>query len=409
MLPDMLLPPFDVEIETLFDSFIQIDNRELTALTLFAGSAGANYSDQLADSFTFSRDGVTIEIQGENFDYSGGVPTSGLVEQFSVLFGNTGAYQWAVIADEDNDFQGLPISVFLNATDPLALAKVLFAQNDLVESNSFQSDVLYGFAGDDQVNGGNGANRLYGGDGNDQVNGGRDDDRLYGDAGDDWLSGSFGNDILNGGEGSDTANFFRKFAPVDLKLKNEKTAKAHIGVNEVDKLKNVENALGGLGADKLTGDRGNNQFDGDAGNDILNGRGGNDILAGGYGYDTLTGGRGDDVFLFDKLLALSGGIINIDTITDFGNGDDSIHLRQVVFSELTAGVLSADNFRAAPNAIGGLDGQQFIVYNTSNGALYYDSSGDGSGMIFQFATVKGAPQLTAADFVVFVPEYDIDI
>ena len=63
MLPDMLLPPFDVELETLFNSFIQIDNRELTALTLFAGSAGANYSDQLAGSFTFSRDGVTIEIQ----------------------------------------------------------------------------------------------------------------------------------------------------------------------------------------------------------------------------------------------------------------------------------------------------------------------------------------------------------
>ena len=48
------------------------------------------------------------------------------------------------------------------------------------------------------------------------------------------------------------------------------------------------------------------QFDGDAGNDILNGKAGNDNLAGGYGYDTLTGGKGDDIFWFDKLLALSG-------------------------------------------------------------------------------------------------------
>ena len=61
MLPDMLLPD-QVPYEAIFNSFIQIDNRDLTALTLFAGSAGANYSDQLADSFTFSRDGVTIEI-----------------------------------------------------------------------------------------------------------------------------------------------------------------------------------------------------------------------------------------------------------------------------------------------------------------------------------------------------------
>ena len=45
---------------------------------------------------------------------------------------------------------------------------------------------------------------------------------------------------------------------MDLTLKNEKTAKAHIGFNQVDKLKSVENVLGGLGADKLTGDRGNN-------------------------------------------------------------------------------------------------------------------------------------------------------
>jgi Ca2+-binding RTX toxin-like protein len=407
MLPDLLLPDFNVEYVAIFESRTRIDNRDLTALTLFAGGTGANYSNQLPDEFSFSRDGVTIEIFGADFVYNGGVPTSGLVTEFGVLFGNTLAYEWSTLTNEAG-FQGFPVSLFLNATDPLALAEVLFAGNDVVQSSSSQSDILLGFAGADLVKGGNGENRLYGGDGDDQVNGGRDNDRLYGDSGNDFLDGGSGDDRLSGGTGVDTAYYFGRLAPIKLKLLDGKTAKAHVGFNEVDKLKGIENGYGGFGADKLTGNRANNQFEGDAGNDILKGKGGNDILAGGYGFDSLTGGNDDDIFMFDKLLAGSG-YTNIDTITDFGNGDDSIYLRQLVFSELEAGVLSAENFLAAPNAIGGVTGKQYIVYDTSSGALFYDPSGEGSGIIFQFATLKGTPQLTAADFVVFVPKVDADI
>ncbi len=387
---------FFIQIDLTFHPYVQLDNQNLTALTLFAGSPGANYSDQLAGSFTFTRDGITIGVVGEGFVYSGGVPTAGTADGMMVFVGNARAYQWS---DVDSGMTEYPLSIF-NSTDPLAIATALFAGNDLIDGSQL-NDQIYGFTGDDQISGGNGEDRLFGGDGKDLLYGGRDDDRLFGGAGDDWLNGGPGTNVLKGGEGSDTAEYYRVFSPVVVKLKNEKAAMAKVGIDQVDKLKSIENVTGGAAADKLTGDHGDNVLNGQPGNDILNGKGGNDTLAGDYGYDTLIGGKGDDIYVFDELLAGSK-FTNIDTVVGFGNGDDSIHLRQLVFGELTVGALSPENFLAAPGAIGGLNGEQYIVYNTSNGALYYDPTGDGTGSApLQIATLKGAPHLTAADFWVF--------
>jgi serralysin len=69
---------------------------------------------------------------------------------------------------------------------------------------------------------------------------------------------------------------------------------------------NIENAIGGAGADTLLGNELANVLDGGAGadtlrgnggNDTLLGGGGNDLLDGGAGNDTLTGGEGDDVLI----------------------------------------------------------------------------------------------------------------
>ncbi|MBY6044590.1 M10 family metallopeptidase C-terminal domain-containing protein [Phaeobacter italicus] len=65
----------------------------------------------------------------------------------------------------------------------------------------------------------------------------------------------------------------------------------------------IENAIGGLGRDRLTGNGSNNQLTGgrgrdtllgETGNDSLVGNGGVDILKGGSGRDTLKGGYGND-------------------------------------------------------------------------------------------------------------------
>ncbi|XLZ69888.1 DUF4214 domain-containing protein [Massilia sp. SR12] len=56
----------------------------------------------------------------------------------------------------------------------------------------------------------------------------------------------------------------------------------------------IENALGGNGHDRLTGNEADNTLAGGAGNDLLSGREGNDTLQGGAGNDHLAGQQGDD-------------------------------------------------------------------------------------------------------------------
>jgi serralysin len=56
----------------------------------------------------------------------------------------------------------------------------------------------------------------------------------------------------------------------------------------------IENAVGGAGADQITGNNLSNLLDGGAGADALNGGNGDDILIGGAGNDNLDGGAGND-------------------------------------------------------------------------------------------------------------------
>jgi Ca2+-binding RTX toxin-like protein len=144
---------------------------------------------------------------------------------------------------------------------------------------------------------------------------------------------------------------------------------------------------GGDGADTLAGL---------AGNDVLQGGAGNDLLVGGLGLDELTGGAGADVFRFESAL----GSTNIDTLTDFDGTTDTIQLENLIFKKLAAtGSLSAANFAA--NATGNaLDGNDYVLYNTSTGGLFYDADGNGSGSAVQIATLTGAPALNAGDFII---------
>jgi Ca2+-binding RTX toxin-like protein len=83
----------------------------------------------------------------------------------------------------------------------------------------------------------------------------------------------------------------------------------------------VENAIGGTGADAITGSEDDNELTGGRGADTLSGGDGNDTLVGGRDNDSLTGGLGEDVFRF---LQADGR----DVIADFTQGDDLIELRE---------------------------------------------------------------------------------
>jgi Ca2+-binding RTX toxin-like protein len=154
--------------------------------------------------------------------------------------------------------------------------------------------------------------------------------------------------------------------------------------------------IGNAAANVLDGGAGSDTLYGGAGNDTLTGGAANDTLYGGLGNDTLTGGAGNDVFVFDTTPNTT---TNRDTI-DFRNtngNDDAFRLDHTIFTALATGALNPTSFRAGLVA---LDTDDYIVYNRSTGALYYDSDGSGLGGAVQFATLSNRPQLTASEFVV---------
>lgn len=151
-------------------------------------------------------------------------------------------------------------------------------------------------------------------------------------------------------------------------------------------LTTVEQVTGTAFADVLTGNAGANRLIGGAGADRL---------AGGAGADRLTGGSGSDVFLFNT----TPGAANIDQITDFSVLEDTIRLENSVFSVLAPGMLGAAAFTANGTGLATAAGHR-IIYQTTTGALFYDSDGSGGAARVQFATLEAGLGLTQADFVV---------
>jgi uncharacterized delta-60 repeat protein len=160
---------------------------------------------------------------------------------------------------------------------------------------------------------------------------------------------------------------------------------------------NHDNVINGIvGNDTLNGSNGNDVLIGGSGKDILNGSSGNDLLYGGGANDKLIGETGRDSFIFNTALSTAG----IDIIADFSPTDDTIKLKNVFFTALAeTGRLNSANFVTSNTAV---DNNDFIIYNNTTGALFYDADGSGLGSAVQIAVLglTTHPTLTNADFVV---------
>lgn len=128
------------------------------------------------------------------------------------------------------------------------------------------------------------------------------------------------------------------------------------------------------------------------------GNAGDNLLYGRLGNDLLIGGGGNDKFAFDTALNAA---TNLDTINDFVVGSDQVQLdNAVVFAGLANGAVPAGQFRSGAGITTPADGDDHLIYNTTNGALYYDADGTGASPTVQFATLTGAPALTTGSFLV---------
>ncbi|HEU0154467.1 MAG TPA: calcium-binding protein, partial [Stellaceae bacterium] len=152
---------------------------------------------------------------------------------------------------------------------------------------------------------------------------------------------------------------------------------------------NVENLI-------LTG-AANINGTGNAAANAVTGNAGRNVLDGGAGRDTMAGGAGKDVFVFDTPLNAS---TNIDRITDFAHGTDTIRLAHADFTALATGALSAGAYYANPSGAAAHDLDNRIVYNAANGALFYDANGSKAGGATQFATLNPHLSLGAGDFFI---------
>jgi Ca2+-binding RTX toxin-like protein len=240
------------------------------------------------------------------------------------------------------------------------------------------------------------------GTGADTLSGGAGNDTLEGGAGNDVLDGGTGNDTLIGGAGDDTYTI-DSLSDVITELTGEGTDLVKVAIatsgGTYTMADYVDNAtITSTVAYRVTGNSLDNTITGNAAANTLAGGTGADTLIGGNGNDTLTGGAGADVFVFNFAANSNS---NLDTITDFSSPTDVIQLSKTIFTALgSLGTIASADFLSSSTAIKGADSSDRIIYNTSSGALYYDSDGSGAKAAIQIATLTGHPTLLYTDLVI---------
>lgn len=222
--------------------------------------------------------------------------------------------------------------------------------------------------------------------GDDVINGTSGKDTLLGYDGDDSLYSNGGTDTLVGGNGNDT------YYISDAKTKitetvsgGNDTISTDLSTFSLAKIKYVENLMySGVNNVVFTGSTVDNAISGSAGNDTLDG---------GLGNDTLTGGSGADIFKFTSKI----GSTNVDTLTDFSVDSDTIQLSKKIFTSLSKG-FSAENF---VNGTAAVDTNDYLIYDQTTGALYYDADGSGTkSQAIKIVAISEGTALTYTDITV---------
>ncbi len=289
-----------------------------------------------------------------------------------------------------------------NTTDVIVEASgggtrdVIYAFSDYtLDANVYVEQIVARLTTGQALTGNELANSLFGNTGNDTLAGGAAADLLDGRGGADDMSGGIGddryyvdnaNDVLH--EGSSEGALDMAYASVDYTLGSGVYVERLYGTGAAG-LTLQGNELNNF----VFGAAGNDTLFGHDGVDRLIGNGGDDRLVGGAGFDTLFGNAGADVFVLQNLAA------DRDTIRDFETGDRFEVSASLFDDQLILGVLESQHFTANSTGIA-VHGHDRFIYNTTTGALYFDSDGNAGGARIHIATLTGVPTLAASDFFV---------
>lgn len=306
------------------------------------------------------------------------------------MFGGAGNDTYVIDSTDDNVYETTTIggSIDSGGSD-IVRSSVTYTLGSFVEKliltgtgaihatgNSLANSIV-GNSAANTLNGGSGADTLLGGAGNDTY--------VVDNLGDEVYETTAIGSTVNAG-GTDTVRSSITYALGSFVEKLVLT-----GSNSIS---GSGNAL----VNSITGNAGNNLLSGGSGNDALSGGSGNDTLVGGRGNDSLSGGTGLDIFRFNAPLSAT---TNVDRIVDFRVADDTIQLENAIFTSLpTTGALAAGRLRAGAGVTSAADANDFLLYNSSTGALYYDVDGSAAASApVLFATLGTGLPLTVADFV----------
>jgi Ca2+-binding RTX toxin-like protein len=284
------------------------------------------------------------------------------------------------------------VTEFFNAGTDTVSSRLTYTLPSQVENLTLTGTAAINGTGNTLANvitGNTAANQLNGLAGNDTLNGGSGNDTLNGGAGIDALIGGTGADTLLGGQGDDIYGV-DNVGDIVTELLNE--GKDMVSTQLSYTLPtNVEHlTLTGTTAVNGTGNGLANTLIGNTAANQLNGLAGNDTLDGGTGTDILTGGIGNDIFKFTAA-------DSIDSVTDFNVVNDTIQLENAVFTVLSTGLLESGQFRVGTQA---QDGNDYVIYHNTTGALLYDPDGNGAGAAVQIATLSTGLAMTNADIIV---------
>ncbi|MEM0978091.1 MAG: calcium-binding protein [Pseudomonadota bacterium] len=185
---------------------------------------------------------------------------------------------------------GVPTGQTINVVDQFenntkGIEKIVFADGTVWDADEIAAQTkLHGSSGNDSLSaGGSVGTTIYGYGGNDDLNG---------NGGDDILIGGSGADDLDGNGGSDWASYETSTTGVTARLDDQSS---NTGDAAGDIYQQIENLRGSNHTDTLYGDSAANKIEAGDGDDFVETWSGDDVIYGGAGNDGLHAGSGDDI------------------------------------------------------------------------------------------------------------------